>query len=221
MSKQNNQASTNKTIIFDFDGTIANTLELVMEIANEVLDDMKHQPITTTDFKKLRKMTIPQGLRYLQIPAYRLPKMVLASRQKLNARIHKLKIVTGMRQAIKQLKKDGWKMGILTTNSLENVEAFLERNNLSEYFEFIDSSTAVFGKSTRIRQTIRRQALDKSASIYVGDEIRDVEASQQQNLPVVAVSWGANSYTALKHAEPDKLITKPQQLVDYARKLDF
>ena len=38
--------------------------------------------------------------------------------------------------------------------------------------------------------------------IYIGDELRDIEACRKTNTPVVSVSWGMNSYESLQEHNP-------------------
>ncbi len=48
--------------------------------------------------------------------------------------------------------------------------------------------------------------------IYVGDEIRDVEAAKKAGIRVIGVSWGYNSKNALLKAKPDHVIENPEEI---------
>lgn len=50
--------------------------------------------------------------------------------------------------------------------------------------------------------------------MYVGDEVRDIEACQKVGIKIAAVTWGLNTKEALERYHPDSLIDKPQQLLD-------
>ena len=52
--------------------------------------------------------------------------------------------------------------------------------------------------------------------MYIGDELRDVKASQKAGIPIAAVTWGFNSRESLAASEPDFLFDQP---VDFLRLL--
>jgi phosphoglycolate phosphatase-like HAD superfamily hydrolase len=64
--------------------------------------------------------------------------------------------------------------------------------------DFIYTST-LFGKSRALSQALSKEHLDPREVIYIGDEVRDVEACQKCGLNVIAVTWGLNSQTALRN----------------------
>ena len=43
----------------------------------------------------------------------------------------------------------------------------------------------------------------KTSFVYVGDELRDVEACRKNNIPLVSVAWGLNSAASLEQANPN------------------
>jgi len=61
--------------------------------------------------------------------------------------------------------------------------------------------------------------LNPEEVIYVGDETRDIEASQKINIKVIVVSWGFNSRTVLAEHNPDFLIHQPQELIEVMKSL--
>jgi phosphoglycolate phosphatase-like HAD superfamily hydrolase len=49
--------------------------------------------------------------------------------------------------------------------------------------------------------------------IYVGDEIRDIEAAKRSKIPVISVTWGFNGTAILQQYQPDYLVHKPQEII--------
>ena len=205
-----------RTLIFDFDGTLADSLSLVLGIANEILQEMKHRPITDEDVEKMRKMTIPQGFKYLGIPVYKLPQLVVKSRQKMKENINQLLPIAGVVPVLEKLKASGVQMGIVTSNSTENVRYFLKRHKIDGLFSFVDAGSNPFSKSRRIKSTIAKNGLSPDQCYYIGDEIRDIEAAKSLGVEVIAVGWGINHPTSLKQHNPDYFVTKPEQLLEFA-----
>lgn len=49
--------------------------------------------------------------------------------------------------------------------------------------------------------------------VYIGDEVRDIEAAKKAGILSVGVSWGFQTEVAMKKASPDHLFNKPQELM--------
>ena len=60
--------------------------------------------------------------------------------------IGKLQPVDGMEKALSVLQKQGYPMGIVTSNDRDNVLLFLKNNNLDTYFQCIYTGRSLFGK---------------------------------------------------------------------------
>ncbi|MCR4313329.1 MAG: HAD hydrolase-like protein, partial [Candidatus Roizmanbacteria bacterium] len=54
--------------------------------------------------------------------------------------------------------------------------------------------------------------LDRSEVIYVGDEIRDVEACKKTGIKIIGVSWGLHTIEALEKAGVDYITKKPLEI---------
>ena len=69
-------------------------------------------------------------------------------------------------------------------------------------------------KTSRLKKVIRRSGLKKREAMYIGDEIRDLEAAQKANVTFGAVSWGYNKAESLAKRSPDKLFATLQEIAE-------
>jgi len=201
------------TIVFDFDGTIADTLSVVIRIANNFADHYGYKKIPMSDLPLLREKKPSAVLRHLGISIFKLPIVARKIRFEMNKEIVNLKTIVNLKDTLEQLKENGCILGILTTNSRENVIKFLKKNDL-ELFDFVYSGRAVFGKSRLLKKLMKEKTIPHPDPIYVGDEIRDVEAAKKAGIKVISVSWGYNTKTALLKYHPDHIVEKPEDLKD-------
>lgn len=199
------------TIIFDFDGTIADTLSVVIRIANKFADHYGYNKIPLSDLPKLREKKPSAVLRHLGISIFKLPIVARKIRFEMNKEIVNLKTAVDLKDTLVHLKENGCILGILTTNSRENVVEFLKKNDL-ELFDFVYSGRAVFGKSRLLKKLMKEKKIPHEDLIYVGDEIRDVEAAKKAGIKVIGVSWGYNTKSALLESHPDHIVEKPEEL---------
>ncbi len=197
-----------KIFCFDFDGTIADTLPIIVRKTNHLLKKSGEEEISDDLLRKLREEGIEKIFLEMKIPLYKLFFLYLRIRKEINHDISKLTVKEEVRETIKKIKDEGNTVGILTSNSKENVEAFLEKNNLN-FFDFINTS-GVLGKEREIKKLKRKGGI----FIYIGDEVRDIRAGKKAKVKTVAVLWGLSSKKALLRERPDFLIERPKDLLD-------
>ncbi|MBW4627204.1 MAG: HAD-IA family hydrolase [Brasilonema octagenarum HA4186-MV1] len=212
---------TQKVIIFDFDGTIADTVDALVSIANRLAGEFGYIPITQDELSLLRNLSSREIIKYSGISILKIPFLVKKVKTELKTKIKELEPISGIKEALVALNNEGYRLGIITSNSLENVTAFIKVNDLDNLFEFISSGVTIFGKTTIINNVLKQKQIKPQEVIYVGDETRDIEASKKANIKVIAVTWGFNSEEVLAKQNPDFIIHHPSQLLEVINCINF
>jgi phosphoglycolate phosphatase len=210
---------TKKVIIFDFDGTIADTVDALVSIANRLAKEFGYIPITQEELALLRNLSSREIIKYSGISILKIPFLVKKVKSELKSKIQELKPILGIQEALLELKNEGYRLGIITSNSKDNVTDFLRVNDLDNLFDFIYSGVTIFGKTTIINNVLKQKQIKPYEVIYVGDETRDIEASKKANIKVIAVTWGFNSQEVLAKQNPDFLIHHPYELLKVVKGL--
>lgn len=203
-----------RTLIFDFDGTLADTLEEARRIFNELAPDYGLRSVEVEDLEELRHLTLNRVLRRLEIPRHRVPGLLARGTVLMRGNIGKLPLIDGMTEILPKLHDGGRTFGVLTSNSATNVDLFLHAHGLRQLFAFISSSSKLQGKARHLRALQKSYSLNVEETLYIGDETRDVRAAKKAGMPVAAVTWGFNSKEVLAREEPDFLVSSPDELVD-------
>lgn len=202
-----------KVAIFDFDGTIADSLELVISEYNRMAPRFRTKTVDREDLPRLRKMGAGAAMKEHDVSFWKLPMLVSSMRAAMHAHVDGLKPYAGVAEALHALAQAGCRCSILSTNSNENITRFLARHDL-RVFEHIAGGSSMFGKARALKRLIRRAELDPNHVFYVGDEARDVEAAKAAGVRSIAVSWGyADGGTLASHA-PTHLLDTPGQLIE-------
>lgn len=203
-----------RTIIFDFDGTLANTLEESRRIFNELASDYNLREVGLDELHDLRHMSLKELLSHLNIPKRRVPSIIARGTSMMRANITKLPLIQGIGEVIPKLRRSSDSFGILTSNASTNVDLFLRAHGLREHFDFISSTSKLTGKAKHLRAIRKTFSMNAHEMLYVGDEIRDVKASKKAGIPVAAVTWGFNSPEVLSSHHPDHLIHHPDEFLE-------
>ena len=199
-----------KSVIFDFDGTIADTLPIAIECAESVLGDLG---LTDEKINRYKNMTVRQLINELDVPYHRIPKYVVIARSFIKQNIPKITVFQGLTEVIKQLHDSGYRLYVVSSNSVENINTILSNNELNQYFESIVGGVGVFGKTIALKSTIKKYKIDKKTCIYIGDEVRDIKASNKVGLPIISVTWGFNGEQILSSNKPDFIAKEPADIV--------
>ncbi len=196
-----------KDIIFDFDGTIANSLPVVVEVAESLL----RVEISKEQIARFQNMTAKQILKEARIPLYKVPGLLVKARPLLQGRMHEVKLFRGLEREIKLLSKD-YDLYVVSSNSASIINQFLQNNNLNDYFKKIYGNVGIFSKAQALKKVTKYEGISLDQSIYIGDEVRDIEASKKVGLPIISVTWGYNGQPILESYKPDYLATKVTDL---------
>ncbi len=210
-------ASSQPLLVFDFDGTLANTLETGIEIFNELAESYGLKTVTVEEVRELRKLNTRALLDQLGISRLMAVKLGAHIRRVLHERMEEVELIAGIREAILELHEEGFRMGILSSNSADNVRTFLGKRGLLDCFSFIEAGVSLFGKPQRINNVVKKEKADPDKVIYIGDETRDMEAARKSKVSGLAVCWGANEREAMETEGPTYCIDEPSELIRVAR----
>jgi phosphoglycolate phosphatase len=208
-----------KVIIFDFDGTIADSRDAFVNIVNRLAPTFGYQPVGTSELEELTNLSSEEIIKRAKICQLKIPFILRQIKKELNKEIGNLKPIYQIGNSLISLKQEGYQLGIITSNLKENVEIFLKNNQLDELFNFVCSGITLFGKNKVIDKFIKQNNLQPHEVIYVGDETRDITAAKKSKVRVIAVAWGFNSPEILAKFQPDFLLDNPQELVETAKKI--
>lgn len=199
-------------LIFDFDGTIADTLLIAVRIINEVGQEFDLPHVDRDQFMELKHKSVPELMKMAGLSWLKLPLFINQARKKFRLHLKQVKPIIGMPEILTILKNRGYRMGIVTSNTQEGVNAFLHAYGL-EHFEFVHAPNSIFDKSKTIKEIMHTYHLKPAQVTMIGDEIRDVEAAHKVGIESIAVTWGFNSEQLLLTGSPNHLVKNPQDLL--------
>ena len=202
---------TIRHVIFDFDGTIADSMKLAVELYNQVADKHKFNKIREEEYEYLRSLSILEKCKFLNVSLLQIPRVGNDLYRSYNRAISSIEVFNGIKEVILDLKEKGFKLSIVSSNSSNNIRKFLANNNL-DVFDSIYTAKNIFGKGKAINSFIKKHNLRNEELVYIGDEHRDIVASKENKIKVIAVTWGYDSLAMLTQAKPDFIIEKPSEI---------
>ncbi len=206
-------------LIFDFDGTIADTLATIVRITNRIAPEYGYSPTTPEKLRYYQSLSTQDMLKQAEIPLFRLPFLLRRVRREMSAEITGVPIIPDLAATLRELVAADHRLIVMSSNSKHNISGFLNRHDLTDVFESVQGGVGLLSKARALKRIVKRGNLDFSQVIYVGDETRDIDASHQIGISVAAVTWGFSSREALATQQPAFLIDHPRQLLGAAQTL--
>ncbi len=200
-------------VLFDFDGTLADSLPTSFDTFNRVAGRFGLEPMTREQAVALRQLDSRAIMKRLG-GLIRSSRIMRAAKADFARHIHEVSPFPGVHDTVRQLRQAGCTLGILSSNEQQTIMAFLEQHRMVEHFRVIETGSPLFGKAPRLRRIRRQLRVEHSEVLYVGDETRDVQAATKAGIAAAAVLWGANTREALAPFQPRHFLSQPEQLVD-------
>ena len=202
-----------KLVVFDFDGTLADSLGGMVRIFNQLAAELGHRPVE--DVAAARAMTTRQFLKHHGISFWRLPRLVRRYRVLAAEDADTTKMFAGLPEALAALQANGPRLGVLSSNSEENIRRSLRANGVEELFGFVVGYPKLFGKGRALKRILRAERVARPDVLYVGDEVRDVEAARKAGVTSAAVTWGMHAESLLRANRPDHVVAEPRELTGF------
>lgn len=200
-----------KNLIFDFDGTIADSFKLNVDIFCKITG--RREKTTTAQIERLRQMQTHQVLRELDVSLWQIPRLLREWRTAMRQRIGEVRPFPEIGGVLQKLHTRGYKLYLVSTNSPQNIDAFLTKYQLRQFFVEIYGDVGLFGKRRTLRRILRQQSLSARDCFYIGDETRDVKAGNRAGIRTIAVGWGYTGEKAFEVVKPYLLIRQPAELM--------
>jgi len=204
-----------KFVIFDFDGTIADTMPFSFSRSLELLRKEKIDLPEKEIIKKIKSNNYFELMKEFKLSWLKIPFMLQIVKQgqrDLYSQIDKIKIFPGMKNLLKDLRNNNYQIGILSSNMQGNVNKFIKIKRLN-FFNIIYCESNILGKDQTFRKMMRKYNLKPEEIIYIGDEIRDVEACKKVGIKIIGVSWGLHTIEALQKNGVDYIVKKPSEIL--------
>jgi phosphoglycolate phosphatase len=202
------------TILFDFDGTLAETMMLIHDVFNRLSRVYRYKRMPEEEIEALRHLSMLEFIEHSKIALWKIPFIAVHARRLMHDEMDQVLPPEGLVDALTRIHESGkYLMDILTSNRRKNVHRFLAQHQIN-WFDKVESTHAILSKKKRVEKYIIENGLNAETLYYVGDTTVDVESARHAGAKTIAVAWGLNTREALAKANPDYLLDHPSQLLD-------
>lgn len=198
-------------VIFDLDGTLADSYPWFLRHVNSVADRFGFRRIAAEDAEALRHAGSRDILRRLDVPLWKVPAIARHMRRLKSASLDDIALFPGVDTMLGALSECGVRLALVSSDYEANARAQLGRANAALFSDFA-CGAALFGKAQKFRRVLKRAGIDPAHAIAIGDEVRDIEAARAAGIACAAVTWGYAAPAALRACEPDLVFERIDEI---------
>lgn len=190
-----------KLVIFDFDGTLADSFRWFVNTINQVAKRFRFKELDLKRMEEFRGCSARQMMAHAELSMWKLPRVSREMRRLMTERIDEIRLFDGVGAVLKRLDAAKVNIAVVTSNARENVLRVLGTDNAAHIKHF-GCGASLFGKRSKVKAAAKAFGVSLGEVLCVGDEIRDAEMAASLGVDFAGVSWG---------------YTKPEVLQKYSK----
>ena len=198
--------------IFDFDGTLADSIDWFRASFHDVIARFDLAPVTADELERMRGLSAREIMARLNVSMWQLPAIASDMRKRKLAAAGEISLFSGIPAMLTNLQRLGIKTAVVSSDSEASVRQVL--GPATSLITRFDCGAALFGKHWKFRRVARRLETKPAETICIGDEIRDIEAAKAASMDSAAVAWGYALPSALQAAGPTYLFNSIDEMTE-------
>lgn len=199
--------------IFDFDGTLADSLPWFLVAMNEAAERYGFRRFEGADVERLRGCSSWQVMQHAGIPMWRVPALTRFMRGRMGRDAGAIPLFAGVGRMLELLDAGGVAIAIVSTNAERNVRRILGPRHAALVRHY-GCGASLFGKRPKLRQVLAAAGVTAAEALCIGDEIRDLVAARAEGIPFGAVAWGFTDPAALAAQAPEAFFARVEEVVE-------
>ncbi len=197
-----------RVVVFDFDGTLADTLGWAANQMPGISARYRTRNVEPEEYDHIRALPPKELLSYLEISTWKMPLIMWELRRKMRRDTARLELFPGIAGVLLDMANRGIRLAVLSSNAEKNIRAVLGPE-LEPLFSHYQCGASFFGKKGKLQRLLDKADADHRDVMYVGDELRDLEAAEAVGVAFGAACWGLNSKETFERYTPFGIFTQP------------
>ena len=205
-------------LVFDFDGTIADTFDYSHSVINQLAKEYKFRKVSPEEFLALKQKSKTEIIQTLKIPLLKVPRVLMKVNEAMNNALDKVAPHNDIPQILAELNAQQYHLVSLSNMSNSKVRQFLNKHKMP-YFDAIETASEHADKSYKFRQMVKQCRWPGQQVYYIADEIRDIATAEKAGTHALIVGWGYGENNELKENAAKQYLATPEDLLQFCLSL--
>lgn len=212
-----------KTIIFDLDGTLLNTIDDLTDAGNWVCEQNDWPTHTAEQFKRMVGNGIPKLVERFSPEEARSPEQLAKTLAQFTARYDahkedKTAPYPGIPALLHDLRAEGIQCAVFSNKADDLCGKVIAHYFGTDCFDAMRGSrpgVPTKPDPTGLFDLMQILGADPAATLFVGDSNVDIQTGHNAHLPALGVLWGFRDEAELTAAGADVLVNTPDEILEY------
>ncbi len=197
-----------KVLIFDWDGTLVDSIERIIEAMHIASDTSGVPRCTDQAVRDIIGLAMPQAYDVLYPDAHdaELKQRFISTYSDTYIRLEEQpsEFYPGVMDALDNYRSAGYQLAVATGKSRRGLHRVLSGHNMLDYFDITRCADETRSKPDplMLHEILKHCAVTPEQAIMVGDSPFDLRMANNAKVPGVAVSYGAQSLSVLRNEQP-------------------
>lgn len=202
-------------ILFDLDGTLLDSEAKAVKVAKTVIPQYSGRPLTDDELAGLRGIAwVDVFAKWFPGKEYEIYEKCLKEWDSMDV---KVELYPGIGELFDTILSYDLKIGVVSSKARKYIEKDLS------LFSVLDKLSVIVGSDETelhkpnpepLMEASRRLGMPSDSLIYVGDQPSDVWAAKSAGMLSAGALWGDGDHGLLSDANPDYLLSTPEELVE-------
>jgi phosphoglycolate phosphatase len=201
-----------KLVIFDFDGTLADSFGWFLDTFDAIADRFDFKRLDRDRIEDFRHLDARALMRLHGVPMWKVPMIAAHARTLQGRNLDTIRPFDGLAEVIGGLKANDIAVAVVTSNARGNVETVLGPE-LTAQIDYFACGSSLFGKAGKFKALLQSFHLAPQEVLAIGDELRDIAAARAAGIKAGAVTWGYTAASRLAAERPDYLFATPADII--------
>jgi phosphoglycolate phosphatase len=188
-------------VIFDLDGTLADSFSWFLTIVNAVAREYGFRQIAHDEIEPLRRLGLREILRRLEVPLWKLPAIARRMRMLKREQLDAISLFPGVPTMLHSLREARLTLSLVSSDNEDNARRQLGES--ASLLSYLACGASLFGKAAKFKAVVRGARVTVAQTIAIGDEVRDIAAARAAGIACGAATWGYSARDALVAMKPD------------------
>ncbi|WP_349407435.1 HAD family hydrolase [Pseudalkalibacillus sp. SCS-8] len=198
-----------KAAIFDFDGTLADTLPLCFHSFNRVFYHFDQKDFTSDEIKEMFGPPETDIIRNQLKSDDHEDAIEMYYEEYMSKHSDFVQFHEELHHLLTQLKREGIKLGIVTGKSRRSLKISMDELRMNEFFDITITGDEVENPKPHpegVIQALRDLNIKKEDAVFLGDSDADIEAGKRAGLYTIGVKWLPNTQVTEFAVKPDHVM---------------
>ena len=206
-------------VIFDFDGTVADTRQGIFDSITYALTSYGYEVPEEAVLNSFLGPPLHESFKRVTSCTDEMAVTLTAKYRELytdNA-MYRLKLFDGMEDVLKELKRNGIKMAIASSKPEKFFAKLLKHLNIDMYFDVVCGASLGDIHNTKkeiIARAMNELSAEKESTVMVGDRVYDIDGAKENGIKSAGVVFGFDYTEELENAGADIIVKTAKELLE-------